>query len=168
MSVYLGIPILLMAAVLQSTWLEDIHILGGRPDLVLLFAITWAIIRGANDGALWGFIGGMFCDLLSGGTFGMWTFSLTTVGFLAGQPWVHALGPTVIRLALMSAFGTLIGHGILIVVMELLGYAVNFTRAFQTVAGPAALINFLLSPFAFSLLVWFHQRAQPRIGRLGE
>ncbi len=168
MSLYFGIPILLMAAVLQSVWLESVQVLGGRPDLVLLLAVTWAIIRGANEGAIWGFVGGIFCDLLSGGAFGLWTLALTAVGFLAGQPWVHALGPTIIRLALMSALGTLFGHGILLGTMAILGYSVNLARDVQTVAGPAALLNFLLSPFAFTFLVWFHKRSQPRWGRPGE
>lgn len=164
MSLYFGIPILLVAAVLQSVWVEGVQILGGRPDLVLLLTVTWAIIRGANEGAVWGFVGGIFCDLLSGGAFGMWTLALTAVGFLAGQPWVHALGPTLIRLALMSALGTLVGHGILLGTMAVLGYSIDLGRAVQTVAGPAALLNFLLSPFAFTFLVWFHKRTQPRLG----
>lgn len=164
MSLYFGIPILLVAAVLQSVWVEGIQILGGRPDLALLLTVTWAIIRGANEGAVWGFVAGIFCDLLSGGAFGMWTLALTAVGFLAGQPWVHALGPTLIRLALMSALGTLVGHGILLLTMAVLGYSVDLGRAVQTVAGPASLLNFLLSPFAFTFLVWFHKRTQPRLG----
>ncbi|MEJ5308639.1 MAG: rod shape-determining protein MreD [Anaerolineae bacterium] len=164
MSLYFGIPILMVAAVLQSVWVEGIQFLGGRPDLVLLLTVTWAIIRGANEGAVWGFVGGIFCDLLSGGAFGMWTLALTAVGFLAGQPWVHALGPTLIRLALMSALGTLVGHGILLGTMAVLGYSIDVGRAVQTVAGPAALLNFLLSPFAFTFLVWFHKRTQPRLG----
>ncbi len=164
MSLYYGIPILILSAVLQSAWLEDLRLLGGRPDLVLLLVVTWAIIRGAEEGAMWGFVGGIFCDLLSGGGFGLWTLSLTAVGFVAGQPWVHALGPTVIRLALMSALGTLLGHLLLLLTMGLLGYAVELGRAVQTVAGPAALLNFLLSPFAFTFLVWFHQRSRRQLG----
>ena len=35
MTLYFGIPILLIAAVLQSVWLEGVQVLGGRPDLVL-------------------------------------------------------------------------------------------------------------------------------------
>lgn len=162
MSLYFGIPILLLAAVVQSTWLEGIHLVGGRPDLVLLLAVTWSIIRGAEEGALWGFVGGVFCDLLSGSGLGLWTLSLTIVGFLAGQSWVHALGPTVIRLALMSAFGTLLGHLILLLTMGLLEYSVNIGGSLLTVAGPAALLNLVLSPFAFSFLVWFHQRNRMR------
>lgn len=164
MSLYFGVPILLLAAVVQSTWLEDIRILGGRPDLVLLLAVTWSIIRGANDGAIWGFIGGVFCDLLSASPFGLWTFVLTLVGFLVGQPWVHALGPTVIRLALMSAAGTLVGHALLLIMMVLLGYSVDFWHGIQTVAGPAALLNVLLSPFVFTFLVWFHKRSPASTG----
>lgn len=164
MSVYIGMPILVIAAVLQSTVLENIRILGGRPDLVLLFTVTWGIIRGAQDGALWGFIGGIFCDLLSAGPFGLWTFILTLVGFLVGQPWVYALGPTLIRLVLMSAAGTLVGHTLLLVAIILLGYPVDFWYSIQTVAGPAAMLNVLFSPFAFTFLVWFHKRAQVSTG----
>jgi rod shape-determining protein MreD len=166
MSLYFGIPLLLFAAVAQSTWLENISVFGGRPDLVLLLTVTWGIIRGAQDGAIWGFIGGMFCDLLSASPFGLWTISLTLVGFLVGQSWVHALGPTLMRLTLMSAAGTLVGHTILLTVMILTGYPIEFWYGVQTVAGPAALLNVLLSPFAFTLLVWFHKRSQQTLGGL--
>ncbi len=164
MSIYFGIPILLFAAVIQSTWMENIRVLGGRPDLVLLLAVTWGIIRGARDGAIWGFIGGIFCDLLSASPFGLWTLTLTLVGFLVGQPWVYALGPTLMRLALMSAAGTIVGHTLLLIIMVLTGYPVNFWYGIQTVAGPAALLNVLLSPFAFTFLVWFHKRSQEETG----
>ncbi|MBN1250235.1 MAG: rod shape-determining protein MreD [Anaerolineae bacterium] len=164
MSLYFGIPILLIAAVVQSVVVERVSFLGGRPDLVLLLVVTWSIIRGADEGALWGFVGGVFCDLLSGSGLGLWTLSLTAVGLLVGQPWVHALGPTVIRLALMSAIGTLLGHLLLVLAMGLFGHAVAVGRAFQTVAGPAAFLNFVLSPFAFTFLVWFHRRSRRNPG----
>jgi rod shape-determining protein MreD len=166
-SLYFGIPIMMLAATLQSTWLESLHILGGRPDLAILITITWAIIRGADEGAMWGFVGGLFCDLLSGGTFGLWTIALTATGFLSGQPWVYALGPTIIRLALMSALGTLFGHLVLLIMMAFMGYTVNIVQAIQTTAGPAALLNFLLSPFTFRFLVWFHQHASQPAGGAG-
>jgi rod shape-determining protein MreD len=163
-SLYFGLPILLLAAVLQSVWLDGLRLIGGRPDLVLLLVVTWSIIRGANEGALWGFVGGVICDLLSGSGLGLWTLSLTTVGLLAGQPWVQALGPTLIRLALMSAFGTLVGHTVLLLTMALLGYAVSLGRDLPAVAFPAAMLNLMLSPFAFSFLVWFHKRSRRALG----
>lgn len=166
MSLYFGIPIMLIAAALQSTWLEGLRVLGGRPDLVFLLVVTWAIIRGAEEGALWGFVGGVFCDLLSGGAFGLWTLSLTSIGLLAGQPFVHALGPTLMRLALISALGTFVKHGLLLLGMSLLAYPIATAPAFASVAGPAAVLNFLLSPFAFTFLVWFHKRSMRRRGVL--
>jgi rod shape-determining protein MreD len=160
MSLYYGLPILLIGAVLQSVWLERISIFGSRPDLVLVLAVTWTVIRGADEGALWGFIGGVFCDLLSGGPFGLWTVSLTVVTFLVGQPWIYALGPTLSRLAITSAAGTVLAHVLLLVLMIILGYSINIPRAFLTIVVPASLLNLLLSPFVFRFLVFFHERSQ--------
>ncbi len=164
MSLYFGIPLLLGAAVLQSVWLEGLNIFGGRPDLVLLLAVTWAIIRGQNEGVVWGFVGGIFMDLLSGGAFGIWTVALTLTTAIAGQPWVHTLGPTSIRLALMSGLGTLVAHSTLLALMALLNYPVAPGHAYVTTIGPAALLNFILSPFTFGLLVQFHRRSLQRGG----
>ncbi|MGC9398560.1 MAG: rod shape-determining protein MreD [Anaerolineae bacterium] len=159
MSLYVGIPIMLIGVVLQSVWLERVEILGGRPDLVLLLVVTWAIIRGLNEGMAWGWVGGLLCDALSGGPMGLWTVSLVIVAFLAGQPWVQTLGPTSIRLALMSAVGTLVGHTVFLSLLGLLGYPMDLGWAYATVVGPAALLNFILSPFSFAFLVWFHRRS---------
>jgi len=49
-------------------------------------------------------------------------------------------------------------------VMVLFGHSVAIGRAIQTVAGPAALLNLLLSPFVFTFLVWFHQRSRRNLG----
>lgn len=162
MSLYFGVPILMLSAVLQSVVIEKVEIFGGRPDLVLLLVITWTIIRGLNEGMIWGFIGGLCCDLLSGGDFGLWTISLTLATFVAGQPWIHTLGPTSMRLALMSTLGTLLGHTIFLSLMSMRGFPVNIAQAYAHTVGPAALLNFILSPFAFIFLVWFHQRSLQR------
>lgn len=166
MSLYFGVPILLTAAVLQSTWLEGIRVLGGRPDLVALLVITWSIIRGHHEGMLWGFVAGVFCDVLSGGPFGLWTVVLTVVGAITGQPWVHRLGPTSMRLALMAALGTLAGHGLLLTLMILLDIPISPGQSVSSLIGPAALLNFVLTPFSFGFLVFFHRRALPS-GNIG-
>jgi len=123
MSLYYGIPLLMLASILQSVWVEGLRVLGGRPDLALLLVVAWAVIRGADEGALWGFVAGVFCDLLSGSSFGLWTVMLTSVGLLAGQPWVQALGPTLVRLALMSGLGTVLAHLGLTTMMSFVGQA---------------------------------------------
>ncbi len=157
-SLYFGIPILLIAAALQSVWLEAAHYAFGRPDLVMLLVMTWSVIRGTEEGTAWGFAGGLAMDTLSGGPFGLWTSTLTLVGFVTGQPWGHALGSTVLRLAIISVIGTLFGHSAFIALMLLLGYPIDLPSAYAQIVGPAILFNFLLSPFAFRFLAGLHQR----------
>ena len=62
---------------------------------------------------------------------------------------------------LMTALGTLTGHGLLVLLIGLLGYPVAIGRAFSDTVSVAALLNFVLTPFSFGFLVWFHRRALP-------
>ena len=64
-SVYIAIPLMFVLALLQTAVLPHFPVLGVIPLLPLLFAIAWAIIHQAEDGIVWGFIGGLFLDLFS-------------------------------------------------------------------------------------------------------
>lgn len=155
MIVYLGIPLLLMSAVVQSAWLERISILGGRPDLVLLVALSWGVMRGLREGMLWAFVGGLFLDALSAAPFGVWTLTLCLLAYLSNQHWFEALGPTVIRLALIGLVGTLLAHGLVIALASLLGFVPAWHDAGTRMLS-SALLNLVLAPFIYRFLHVFH------------
>jgi rod shape-determining protein MreD len=37
-------------------------VIGGRPDFVLVVVLAWAMLRGSNEGAIVGFLGGILLD----------------------------------------------------------------------------------------------------------
>ncbi len=155
MIVYLGIPMLLTSAALQSAWLERLSILGGRPDLVLLVALSWGVMRGLNEGMAWAFVGGLFLDALSAAPFGLWTLTLTLLAFIANQPWMAALGPTVIRLALIGLLGTVAAHVLVMLLSSMLGVPMNLADSVSRVFS-SAILNLLLAPFVYRFLHIFH------------
>lgn len=125
---------------------------------MVLIVLAWTIVRGMDGGLIWGFVGGLIVDLLSGGPLGATVLALLAVAFLAGQPWRQGAGSSVMRLLLLAFICVVIYHLVLLVVLAWTGYTVAWGDALLRVAGPSALINALLTPFAQRPLSWLEQR----------
>jgi len=61
----------MLALFLESTLLDYARVAGVKPDLVLVLVVFHAIVRGPREGALWGFIGGIAQDILTGNYIGL-------------------------------------------------------------------------------------------------
>ena len=66
----LGVVVVALAAVVQAGFVTHATVGAARPDLILLLALDWALLRGVEEGMLWGFAGGFVVDLSSGLPFG--------------------------------------------------------------------------------------------------
>jgi rod shape-determining protein MreD len=147
-------------ALIQATLLSQINLWGARPDLMLLVVLAWAVVRGTDEGAVWGFIGGLVVDLLSGGSLGAMALALLVVAFLAGQSWGQGLGPSVARLLLLAFLSVVAYHLVLLVVLVWAGHTVDWGFALVQVAGPSALLNALLAPFVQRPLAWLERETR--------
>jgi rod shape-determining protein MreD len=141
----------------QSVVLSQLDLWGGRPDLVLLVVLVWAVMRGADEGMVWGFIGGLVIDLLSGGPFGITTLALLIVAWMAGQPWGRGIGSMTVRLLLLAFVGVLAYHLVLLFVLAWTGYDVDWARSILGVTIPSALLNAVLAPFVRWPLNWLER-----------
>lgn len=74
----------LTALLLQSTLFADARLFGARPELIVLVTILVALAEGPNAGAVAGFAGGMWQDLLGAQTVGVTALVLTFVGAVVG------------------------------------------------------------------------------------
>lgn len=157
---YLTIPLLTSVALTQTVLLSRVDLWGARPDLVLLVVLVWAVVRGVDEGAVWGFIGGMTIDLLSGGPLGATVLALSAVALLAGQPWGRGIGSPTMRLLLLAFVAVLAHHLVLLTVLAWTGYSVDWGRAILGVAGPSALLNAALAPFVQRPLVWLERKVR--------
>lgn len=84
MRFYLLMAMLVVALFLQVTLLNFITIWGVKPDLVLMVVVFNAFLRGPGEGALVGFLGGLFVDLAAGSYIGLNALSDMAVGYLSG------------------------------------------------------------------------------------
>ncbi|MQC25107.1 MAG: rod shape-determining protein MreD, partial [Chloroflexi bacterium] len=79
----LGIGLLPLAALLQSSVLPHLPFAALRPDLMLVIVLAWNLARSHRDGLLWAFAGGLLLDTLSAGPFGAMLLALFVVSLTA-------------------------------------------------------------------------------------
>ena len=77
--------LLLVAVILQLSALNQLTVLGGHADLVVLVVAAAAYYAGSVTGSAAGFAAGLLLDLLSGATMGASSLVLTAVGYGVGR-----------------------------------------------------------------------------------
>jgi rod shape-determining protein MreD len=127
---------------------------------MLLVVLAWSVVRGMNDGLVWGFIGGLIIDLFSGGPLGATVLALVVVAFMAGEPWGLGVGAPTIRLLVLTFLSVTVYHLALLIILGWTGHTVDWGWALLRVAGPSALLNAVLAPFVQGPLNWLERRTR--------
>jgi rod shape-determining protein MreD len=127
-------------------------------NLPLLVVVSWGLLRGPQEGALWGFIAGLMVDLLSGAPFGAATVSLIVIGFLAG------LGETTVfraRIALpmiVMFLATIVYELLFLLIVRISGQSVAWLDSVLRLVIPSAILNAVLTPVVFLTMSWLYAR----------
>jgi len=167
MAYLLGILLMALLAVVQSSVLARFPFLSGTANLILLAAVSWALTGRVVEAMLWGFSGGLFLDLLSGAPFGVSSMALVTAVYLAslteGRFWeAHPLAPLgVVGLASFTY------SAITIAALWLAGHPMDPALALTQVILPSTLLNVLLAVPAAQLAGRVREAAFPPPVRMG-
>lgn len=155
-SIILAVPLMLILTVLQTAVLPYFPLFGVTPSLPFLVALSWAVLRGVNEGVVWAFIAGFFMDL----------FTAAPVGGLALTYMISVLAASLIndRLPtnrfiipmLLAAIATVIQQLLYAIYLGIFGYSIVQVIAASFL--PTVLLNtFLIMPIYWML--YFIQRA---------
>ena len=135
---------------------------GAEPDLVLLMVISWSLLRGGREGLVWGFVGGLCLDLLSGGPLGASAIALMVVSLLSGQGETNIFKGNLLLPLIIAPVGTLVYYGLLLVILELTGRSLSLLPSSSRVILPAAIVNLIAMPFVYVFMRWLNQRIERR------
>ena len=155
---YLLVPLMLVVALLQTTVLPELRILGVKPELVLLSVLAWSLLRGSEEGLVWAFVGGLTVDLFSGGPFGASALALLAVSFVSGL-----IEPSIVRAGFLLPMsvalgGTVLYQGLFLLIIQLTRGAVSWTDNLIQVTLPSLAVNTLLMPVVFQTLAWLDRK----------
>lgn len=163
MSNWLSLPVLALAAILQSTFVPQIRILGGGPDLVFLFVLAWALNTRIEHGVTWAFVGGILQDMLSAAPTGASVIGMVLIVFLINQINRQVYGVSLAVIAGLVLAGTLVQQVIMMIVLRFSGFAISPIENFTYVIVPTMAYNFVL----IWPVYWFVRRLQKRYTRDG-
>ena len=78
--------LILINFVMQTSILPHIAIFGVTPDTAIIFIVSYGILRGDVEGAIFGLSAGLLQDIFSGGPIGMFALFGLLIGYVSGKP----------------------------------------------------------------------------------
>ncbi len=163
---YIGLPAVLVAAILDASVMQELRIGGGAPDLVFLVVISWALLADVNDAMLWGVVGGAIRDTLSIAPIGASALGLVVVAFAADALFGDVRRTNLLIPPLVMGVGTVLYHLGLLIVLRLDGHTIPLDVGLLNVTLPTVIYHVLLSVPVFRLVGLAHDWLTPRRVRL--
>lgn len=149
MKYVVGILVAALLAVLDVSVMQYIEILGVTPDLVLIFAACWAVVRGQQEAMVVVPVAGFLEDLVTSDPLGMSTLALMPIVLLAAATRLRAVDTEFVPTVLVVAFGSLAYGIISMTVLAITGQTVIWDQAILRILLPACLVNALFTPLIY-------------------
>jgi rod shape-determining protein MreD len=148
MAVLIAVPILAILLILQTAVVNQIPLLQGSADLVLLALIAWASQKRVQSAWIWGIIGGLLVGFVSAVPIPVYIIAyLIAVAFailLRQRIW----NVPILAMLISTFAGTLILYGTTMVALRLLNTPLAIGLSINLIVLPSLLLNMLLAlPF---------------------
>jgi len=143
--------LLVLAALAEATVGYRVALGGGRVNLVLLLVLSWAVLRGKEEGALAGLVGGVALDVVSGTPFGLHSALLTLIGGAAGLGSATLAHGGMTALLGVAILATVAYHALMALLLLALGWWMLGPAGLVAIVTPTVLMNAALVPLVFVL-----------------
>ena len=161
MTYLIGIPAIALLAVLQISLISHLRLLDGRPDLVLLAVVAWALTGRGHEAMILGFAGGLFLDAFSAVPLGVSSAALVIVAAIVsyseGQFW--GINP-IMQLAAVLV-GSVAYYSAIIFSLVATGQPLDLQLAFGRIVLPSLFVNMVLALPTVQLAEGLHNLLHP-------
>jgi rod shape-determining protein MreD len=147
--VYAGL--LALGGLAEATLGHRLELGDGRANLVLLMVVAWSLLRGIEEGALAGLVGGLGLDLVGATPFGLYTALLTVIGAVAAQGEATLYRGSLPLFFGMAVLVTVSYHGAAMLILQAVGWDTPSFAYLVRILVPTVLVNAVLMPIIFAL-----------------
>ena len=147
--------VLLVAVLLQTAVAPHLRLLGAHPDFALIAVVCVALVKGAETGAVFGFLTGMLTAIALMEPFGLSAFVFVLIGYFAGRYAETADLPAGLAPLLTVFTATLLANLLFAMAQFLLAREVPLGFFLGRVLVPSLVFNTLLAAPVYLLVrVW--------------
>ncbi len=140
----IGIPALALASILQSSIINEVRLLNGRPDFVLLLLICLALFYRIRPTLVLAFFGGIFLDLFSGLPLGVTSIELLILFFMISFTEDRFWKPSILIIEIITLVSSLFFHMMGAGLSMLMGSSLVFMDVLTRIILPSTFLNMLL------------------------
>jgi rod shape-determining protein MreD len=143
-----------LLAVLHSSALTYVKVLGVTPDLLLIFAASWAIVRGQEEAFVVVPMAGILRDLTTSDPLGTSVLGLGPIVLLAAAARLRSVETEFLPTVGVVAAGSLAYIIISMVVLAATGDGIPWGQGILRVLIPAVIVNSLFTPIVYLPVHW--------------
>ena len=144
--------------VLQSTVLSRFVIFGVQPDTALVFIVSYGLLRGDVEGAIFGFFAGLMHDVTGGTVIGLYAMLGMVTGYFAGKPFKDYFHNNVFLPLALVVVATLVYQFVYYFLVFLFQGRVALGLYFQEIILPKTIYTAILAVPLYSLLFWINAK----------
>jgi len=141
---YAGIPVLLIAVLLNATLMPVFRLGGGAPDLVFMLVVSWAWLADLRSALIWAMMGGVLQDTLSIVPLGTSALGLVLVVFGSDLIFGQIQRRNILIPPIVAAVGTVVYHVLILLVLRVVNLPVPLSTGFTYVTLPTLIYNTIL------------------------
>ncbi|MFZ5642286.1 MAG: rod shape-determining protein MreD [Bacillota bacterium] len=149
MRLFVLLSIMAIAIFFQVTLLNFFPLFGVKPDLVLMIVAFNAFLKGHREGAMGGFLGGIFEDIATGSYIGMNALALMITGYLVGLTQSKLYKDSSIIMIFLVWLSSFASQAITYILLSFVDVNISPVVAIFWVILPTATYTALLVPFFY-------------------
>jgi hypothetical protein len=152
MAIIIGIPILIISLILQTSVLSRLPLLHGTADIVLLVITAWMLNEKVKHGWSWVVLAGLMVSFVSA-----LPLLLPLVGYVVAVGLAYWLKNRIWQTPLLAMlFSTVIGtiamQSLSLAILKVLGSDISFPDGYSLVVLPSTLWNLMLAVPVFTVV----------------
>lgn len=142
-----------LIVLIQSSVLDYVEIFNVKPNLLLIFIVATALLRGNVEGAVIGFISGLSQDIVSGKLLGFYSLLGLYLGLIIGSVNKRLYRENFFLIIFFTFISTVVYEYIVYLLGIFFRGKGDLLYPFQNVIFPEAIYNCALSVFIFMIAI---------------
>lgn len=149
---------ILLLLLLQSTLLDYIKIYNVKPNLLVVFVITIALLRGNVEGGTVGFFAGLALDMLFGKLLGFYTLLGLYLGIAVGSVNRRLYRENILVVVFFTFVSTVVYETLVYILSSFMNNNINLLFPMTRIILPEAVYNSLVSILIYAFVIKMNRR----------